>query len=213
MKTLAQLIHNDLKLAFGVTEPGAIAFAAAKARALTEGEILSVTLDLNSGIYKNAFTCGIPNSPELGNAYAAALGAIGGDASLMLEALEPITEEDNEKARQLVQSGAVAVNLDRITSTIFIRATVQTMGGVGEVTIEGSHTNITLIRKNGEVIFRADAVTAGGDPCEEIKGYTLAQLIHYARTVPLEEIAFLKEAFETDSELFERRAAAAALCR
>ena len=210
MKTLAQLIRSDLKLAFGVTEPGAIAFAAAKARGLTEGDILSVTLDLNSGIYKNAFTCGIPNSPELGNAYAAVLGAIGGDASLMLEALEPITEEDNEKARRLVQSGAVAVNLDRITSTIFIRATVQTTGGVGEVTIEGSHTNITLIRQNGEVVFKADPVAAGEDPCEEIKGYTLAQLVDYAKTVPLEEIAFLKEAFETDSELFEegRRAGA-----
>ena len=62
MKTLAQMIFNDMKVAFGVTEPGAIAFASAKARSLVDGEIMSVTLDLNSGIYKNAFTCGIPNS-------------------------------------------------------------------------------------------------------------------------------------------------------
>ena len=32
MKTLAQLICSDMKVAFGVTEPGAIAFACAKAR-------------------------------------------------------------------------------------------------------------------------------------------------------------------------------------
>ncbi len=203
MKSLAQMIFDDMKVAFGVTEPGAIAFASAKARSLVEGEIVSVTLDLNSGIYKNAFTCGIPNSPELGNAYAAALGAIGGDPALILEALEPITEADNEEARRLVQSGRVTVNLDRVTSVIFIRATVETDKGVGEVTIEGGHTNITLVRRNGEVLFAADPVAAGEDPCEEIKNYTLKELVEYARTVPLNEIAFLKRAFEVDGELFE----------
>ena len=50
MKTLAQLIHDDMKLAFGVTEPGAIAYASARARALAGGEARQVTLDLNSGI-------------------------------------------------------------------------------------------------------------------------------------------------------------------
>ena len=203
MKTLAQMIFDDMKVAFGVTEPGAIAFASAKARSLVDGEIMSVTLDLNSGIYKNAFTCGIPNSTELGNAYAAALGAVGGNPALILEALEPVTAADNEEARRLVESGKVADNLDRITSTIFIRATVQTTGGVGEVTIEGNHTNITLMRKNGEVLFAADPVAAEEDPCEDIKKYTLKQLVEYAKTVPLEEIAFLKRAFTVDSELFE----------
>ena len=176
MKTLAQLICSDMKVAFGVTEPGAIAFACAKARGLVGGEVLTVTLDLNSGIYKNAFTCGIPNSPELGNVYAAALGAVGGDAGLGLEALEPITEKDNEAARRLVSEGKVTVNLDRITSVIFIRATVQTTEGIGEVTIEGSHTNVTLVRKNGDILFKADPAAAAEDPCENIKGYTLRQL-------------------------------------
>ena len=97
----------------------------------------------------------------------------------------------------------MAVNLDRITPVIFIRATVQTTEGIGEVTIEGSHTNVTLVRKNGDILFKADPAAAAEDPCENIKGYTLRQLVDYAKTVPLEEIAFLKRAFETDSELLE----------
>ena len=188
MKTLAQLIHDDMKLAFGVTEPGAIAYASARARALAGGEARQVTLDLNSGIYKNAFTCGIPNSPELGNAYAAALGAVGGDPELKLEALEPITQKDNERARELVTQGKVTVNLDRITPTIYIRAKVRTDKGEGEVTIEGSHTNITCMRVNGETVFEAPAQQASADPCEQIKQYTLKELVEYARTVPLEQV-------------------------
>lgn len=67
MNRLTELIREDMKPALGVTEPGAIAFAAAKARSYTNGAVLSVIVRLNSGMYKNAFTCGIPNSREVGS--------------------------------------------------------------------------------------------------------------------------------------------------
>ena len=62
MNRLTQMIKEDMKPALGVTEPGAIAFAAAKARSYTHGPIESVMVSMNSGMYKNAFTCGIPTS-------------------------------------------------------------------------------------------------------------------------------------------------------
>ena len=54
MNRLTQLIKKDMKPALGVTEPGAIAFAAAKARSYTNGPIVSVMVSMNSGMYKNA---------------------------------------------------------------------------------------------------------------------------------------------------------------
>ena len=72
MHELTQLIRQDMKPALGVTEPGAIAFAAATARRHTHGAVQRITLRLNSGMFKNAFTCGIPGSDEVGNAHAAA---------------------------------------------------------------------------------------------------------------------------------------------
>ena len=62
MHDLTALIQADMKISLGVTEPGAIALAAAKAKSLTEGNIRKILLEVNSGIYKNAFTCGIPNT-------------------------------------------------------------------------------------------------------------------------------------------------------
>ena len=67
MHELSQMIKDDMKPALGVTEPGAIAFAVAKARSFTKGDIKKVNVAMNSGMYKNAFTCGIPNSNEVGN--------------------------------------------------------------------------------------------------------------------------------------------------
>lgn len=76
MKELTKLILDDMKPALGVTEPGAIAYAAAKAKSYLEGEVEQVCVAMNSGMYKNAFTCGIPNSSEVGNVFAAALGVV-----------------------------------------------------------------------------------------------------------------------------------------
>src|SRR5699024_1486009 len=49
MHELTQLIRQDMKPALGVTEPGAIAFAAATARRHTHGAVQRITLRLNSG--------------------------------------------------------------------------------------------------------------------------------------------------------------------
>ena len=98
MEELTRLIREDMKPALGVTEPGAIAFAAARAKAETEGEVLRVDVALNSGMYKNAYTCGIPGSDAYGNLQAAALGVVAADPAKGLESLDGITDADNEAA-------------------------------------------------------------------------------------------------------------------
>ena len=64
MTDLRQLIIDDMKPALGVTEPAAIALACAQARALSDEPVEKVVVRVNSGIYKNAFTCGIPGTAE-----------------------------------------------------------------------------------------------------------------------------------------------------
>lgn len=48
---------------------------------------------MNSGMYKNAFTCGIPNSNEVGNVFAAALGYVAGNAEKGLESLADVNQK------------------------------------------------------------------------------------------------------------------------
>lgn len=210
MNRLSQMIKDDMKPALGVTEPGAIAFAAAKARSYTHGPIESVQVSMNSGMYKNAFTCGIPNSNEVGNIFSAALGVVAGNCEKGLEALADVTPEDNVTAQRLVDEGKVGVKLSGITSEIFIEATVKTAQDECVVTIKGSHTNIVRILVNGKVEFEADSPEQEGEDLDgkpggghEIHGYTLAQLVDYAKTVPLEEIEFIREAYTVNMALLE----------
>ena len=92
MEELTRLIREDMRPALGVTEPGAIAFAVSKARTYVKGAVTGVELRLNSGMYKNAYTCGIPNSRFMGNEYAAALGLLAGKPEMGLECLAEVTE-------------------------------------------------------------------------------------------------------------------------
>lgn len=206
MEELTRLIRENMKPALGVTEPGAIAFAAARAKAETEGEVLRVDVALNSGMYKNAYTCGIPGSDAYGNLQAAALGVVAADPAKGLESLDGITDADNEAAAKMVRDGRVHVALDHMGSEITIDATVCTETDTCSVHIRGTHTHIQWIEKNGEIVFGEK--TEQQEESEEaetpvIHRYTLRQILEYVKQVPAKEISFIREAFSMNIELLE----------
>lgn len=204
MHNLTKLIYEDMKPALGVTEPGAIAFAVAKAKSFLSGEVEKVFVRLNSGIYKNAFTCGIPGSSYVGNEHAAALGVVAADSSKGLECLNGITKEERTTALRLVEEHKIKIEMAMVSSRIFIEATVQTTHGNATVTIRDSHINIVKIVVNGEVLLERAVQNSEEETKEpEIHHYTLQQIVDYATQVPLEEIRFIQHAYTMNLELFE----------
>ena len=210
MHELTDLIRQDMKPALGVTEPGAIAFAAATARRHTKGAVRQVKLRLNSGMFKNAFTCGIPGSSEVGNAHAAALGVIGADPDKGLECLDGVTPEQAQQAKAMVEAGQIDVEMAEITSRIFIEAIVTAEEGEAAVTIRDTHTNIVRITENGRTVYEKEDQEegqAGGltdvkdSELPLVHRYTLAELHNYALTVPAEELSFIREAFAMNMAL------------
>ena len=210
MNELTKLIKDDMRPALGVTEPGAIAFAVATAAKYVDGEIEKVKVALNSGMYKNAFTCGIPNSSRYGNLYAAALGAVAAKAELGLESLADITPEDDEKAAAMVEAGKVEAWLDHVGSQITIDATVETTEDSCTVHIRDSHTHIVSIEKNGDIIYKEENAQKTSGEAESAKEnvpaihrYTLEQILDYVKNASEEEIGFIREAFAMNLELLE----------
>lgn len=204
MEELTRLIREDMRPALGVTEPGAIAFAVSKARTYVKGAVTGVELRLNSGMYKNAYTCGIPNSSFMGNEYAAALGLLAGKPEMGLECLAEVTEADNAAAEELVAAGKIKVSMSGISSRIFIEAKVTAEDGEAVVTIRGSHTNIVRIQVNGETVFSGSEESGEEESAPPlIHSYTLEQMVSYADTVPAEEISFISEAYEMNYRLFK----------
>lgn len=233
MHELTRLIQKDMVPALGVTEPGAIAFCVAKAKSYAKGELLHLNVAMNSGMYKNAFTCGIPNSKEVGNVFAAALGYVAGNPDKGLESLANVTPSDNVSAQKLIDEGKITVALSGISSRIFIEATLETRESKVILTIRDTHTNITKVVVNGETVLEREdesdsleaketanrhktddseaemaieaemATEANTAKIHSIHRYTLAELVDYVNTVPLKEIEFVKEAYKVNLDLFE----------
>lgn len=206
MHALTQLIHEDMKPALGVTEPGAIALAVSTACRHLPEKPEKVELFLNSGIYKNAFTCGIPGTSHVGNAYAAALGALAADPDKGLLCLDGITDEDVKAAEAMVKAGKIAVHMSEITSRISIEARVAAGSHSASCLIRDAHTNIVKVTEDGRTVLDKTAgitEAEGEEQVPVIHRYTLAQLADYARTVPLKEIAFIREAFTMNMALFQ----------
>ena len=205
MHALTELIKSDMKPALGVTEPGAIAFAVSTAKAHIKGTVKRVGLRLNSGMYKNAFTCGIPGTSEVGNYYAAALGAVAADPKKGLECLEGIGKAEEDAAGEMIKAGMISVSMSSITSRIFIEATVTGEDSEAVVTIQDAHTNITKITENGTVVFEKEAKAAqeSKEATPLIHQYTLAQMVEYVNTVSAQELDFIKEAYKVNYELLQ----------
>lgn len=197
---LTMLLKNDMKPALGVTEVGAIALCSARACAIVDGipEVLQLTV--NGALYKNAFSCAIPPTGELGCEMAAALGAVAGDWTLGLEVLKNASFDDVAKAKELIKNKVVTVAIAEDEPEIYIRATARCKGVTGTAVIRKFHNHFVLLQRNEEILFQQDASEASSLDID-FDALTVEALYEYCKTVPYEEISFLEEMITMNREL------------
>ena len=195
------LLKSEIKPALGVTEVGAIALAAARAYDAVGGSLLHIQMVMNGGMYKNAFSCAIPGTEELGCEMAAALGALGGDWKLGLEVLKNINAGHVAQAKAL--SIPIEIEVDETKDSIYIYAEVTTTKGVGLCRIEDFHANIVYVAKDDEVLFEAEKKEAAAAKADVIdfEAVTVADMVDYAKNVPIEELDCIKGMIEMNCQL------------
>ena len=100
--TYVAILKNELKVALGCTEPIAIAYVGAKVREVLGKMPEHIDVYCSGNIVKNVKAVVVPNSDgQRGIDVAAALGVIGGDASLELAVLESVKPEDIQLCKKL----------------------------------------------------------------------------------------------------------------
>ena len=197
------LLKSEIKPALGVTEVGAIALAAARAYDAVGGSLLHIQMVMNGGMYKNAFSCAIPGTEELGCEMAAALGALGGDWKLGLEVLKNI--DANHVAQAKALSIPIEIEVDETKESIYIFAEVTTTKGVGLCRIEDFHANIVYVAKDDEVLFEAEKTEAAAAKADVIdfEAVTVADMVDYVKNVPVEDLDCIKGMIEMNCQLSE----------
>ena len=198
-----KLLEKEITPALGVTEVGAIALASSAAYDIVGGTPLKIRMVMNGGMYKNAFSCGIPGTKELGCEMAALLGVFGAESGLGLECLKPVTQENADRAKA---SGIpVNISVDEKKDHIFIEAEVTTTEGIGFVRIEDLHDKIVLAAKDDQILFQEEAKPeAGLNETFDFENVTVAELVEYAQTAPLEDLRPVKKMIEMNTALAEK---------
>lgn len=141
---MLHILRQELAPALGCTEPVAVAYAAAKARAVLGKTPVRVQVQVSRNILKNAMGVGIPGTEMVGLEMATALGVIGGNSEAVLEVLAGITPEQIQEAEQFAR-GQVEVLQKETPKKLYIEVIAFAEDDSASVVIEDSHTNITRI--------------------------------------------------------------------
>ena len=182
----------------GCTEPAAIALNAATARANVQGEIISVTARLDAYLFKNAMGVGIPGADERGVNLCVALGITAGDSRAGMNALHTVKPEQLSEAKHL--RDRVTVEIADEAKGLYIETIITTADDVVRVITSGEHDHIACI----EHMPFSPFVPAEDDAAEAAHDGSLGEFIEFARTVPLEELTFLRDALNMNRVVYYR---------
>lgn len=195
--TYIAILRHELVPALGCTEPIAIAYAAAKASETLGSFPDKIEIECSGNIIKNVKGVIVPASGgQKGVEVAAVLGVVGGDPGRELEVLATVSDGDREKTRELVKGGFCTYRFAEDVPNLYIKATVLKGGESASVTITESHTNISRIEKNGEVILAKPVVPSAGagDPFYDKSKLEVKRIIEFADTVNIDDVKGLLDA-------------------
>ena len=204
--SLKDFLAREVKPALGCTEPGAVALAVARAceELPDRKDVASIRVIVSSSIYKNGMAVGIPGARGArGNAIAAALGAICGEAKNSLEVLQNSTAEDVSLAERWVQGERVIITCDREKSGVYILASVFTPAHKATCLVEKSHSNIQKVVLDGEICFEATDAKEGHESPEMSLPDTLKETLAIADEMDDADQAFLLEGVRMNLEISE----------
>src|SRR6056297_3312959 len=155
MFTLKEFLKSEVKPALGCTEPGAVALGVARAvEELKGAPVTQIEVVVSDSIYKNGMYVGIPGSNGLkGNDIAAAMACFCGKSEYGLEVLKDCDDGSLKKSQAMVEAGKVAIIPDLNRHGVYVEARVSSGTDKAVAIIEDSHTNITRVVLNEEVLF------------------------------------------------------------
>ena len=183
-----QILREELRPAMGCTEPIAIAYAAAKARAVLGVIPERLQVEVSGNIIKNVKSVVVPHTGGLrGIPAAAAAGTVAGDPAAELEVISNVTEEEITSTTEYLKTTPIEVRCADTPHIFDIQITAYSGEDSAFVRIVDYHTNIVCIRRNHETLLEKACVTQA-DGLTDRCCLNVEKIVDFAESVDLEDV-------------------------
>lgn len=190
---LINIVGKDSTKAIGCTEPVAVAYAANVASSyINNDDISKIILKVSKNIYKNGKAVKIPNTGNHGLDLAVSLGAFTNESKKPFLIFSNLTDKEIDKARNFTKANNVDVNYIDNVPDIYIEARLITKDNDVTSIISNSHSHVSKIIKNGEVIIDNPFIKDKKSSFS-IKNMTFEQLAAIVRNMDINDIDFVLE--------------------
>lgn len=186
----------------GCTEPIAIAYAASIAAEHLKGEIKEVNIYLSKNVIKNALGVGIPGTGGVGIEIAAALGISIQKSYKKLTILSNFTEDELKKAKEIVDKNIINIKQKNTHKALYIEVELLDETSKSKVIIEDTHTNVTLIECDDEIIMDNNSQVSE-DLEEDYKLFKIADIYNFAKEADFDDIKFILESAKMNEKVSE----------
>lgn len=194
-RTYVRILERELVCAMGCTEPIALAYCAAKARAVLGAMPERVKIEASGNIIKNVKSVVVPNTDgRKGIAVAAAAGIVCGDEDALLQVVSNVTPESKARLGEYLETAAFEILPLESECLLDMVVTVFRGTSYAKVRIANEHTNIVLIEKDGETLLSKDPIAA--DSASDTPDYdllTVHDIYEFACTCELDDVRDILE--------------------
>lgn len=189
--TYVKILKRELVCAMGCTEPIAIAYCAAKARA-TLGKVPErIVIEASGNIIKNVKSVVVPNTNGgRGIAVAAAIGVLGGDEAAGLQVISSVSGEVKRQLPDYLARTEITTAPADTERLLDISVIVYSGDSSAKVQIVDEHTNIVLMEKDGETLLRKE-LSEPEERTEDGPDYgllTVERICDFADTCDLDDV-------------------------
>ena len=184
------ILREELVPATGCTEPIALAYAAARLRDILGAAPEGIRAEISGNIIKNVKSVVVPNTGgRKGIPAAIAAGVVAGDASKVLQCIARVPAEKQGEIAAYAQNVSMEIVCARTSRLLDIRLTGRAGEHTALVHIANSHSNIVREEKDGEVLFQRPLTDSAEDSLTDKSALNVADILEFADTVDLEELA------------------------
>ena len=189
-QTYVEILQRELICAMGCTEPIALAYCAATARAALGKLPDRIVVEASGNIIKNVKSVVVPNTGgRRGIAAAAGIGVLGGDENARLQVISHVPEEAKEQLGSYLEETQIEVRPLLSEYLLDMIVTVYSGTSYSKVRIANEHTHIVLIERDGEILLEKDLKPDTGK--EEVPDYSLLsveKIYDFASTCNLDDV-------------------------